>query len=112
MRGAQHGSRARANKAALAWLATAAISACALTWLLAASGFASAPDPQKAAAALVTRLEASSKRAHVDTFAASKVVSRHGSSWFAYGSTAAGNPFWAAEPSRPTYGRWHVGSAR
>jgi hypothetical protein len=75
--------RAGANGTALAWFAAAAASACALTCLLAASGFASAADPQKAAAALVAQLEASSKRAHVETFAASKVVSRNGASWFA-----------------------------
>jgi hypothetical protein len=108
MRGAQHSPRARANRAAFAWLVAAAVSACALTWLLAASGLARAPNTQKAAVALVARLEASSKRAHVESFAASKVVSRHGSSWFAYGTTAAGNPFLGggAEPTRVRIYRW------
>jgi hypothetical protein len=71
-------------------------------------GRAGQPDPRKAAALLVARLEADSKRAHVDTFAASKVVTRNGRLWLAFGSTPAGAPYMGggAEPSQVRIYRW------
>jgi hypothetical protein len=47
----------------------------------------SRPDPRKAAAALVARMQPARTRARGCTFAASKVVSRNGRFWLATGST-------------------------
>jgi hypothetical protein len=84
------------------------------TAALVGDGRAAQPNPRKAAAVLVARLEANSKRAHVDTFAASKVVSRNGRLWFAFGSTPAGAPYMGggAEPSHVRIYRWSGGAWR
>ena len=79
-----------------------------LAWLLVARGFASGPDPQRAASVLVAQLEAASKRAHVNSFAASRVISRNSRLWLAFGSSPAGAPFLGggAEPSRVQIYGW------
>jgi hypothetical protein len=88
-----------------------AIAVCvAVAWVAAAASFASGPDPQKAASVLVVRLEAQSKREHVTTFAASKVVARHGL-WLAFGSTPTGAPFSGGGPA-PTSVRIYRWSGR
>jgi hypothetical protein len=51
------------------------------------AGHAARANPRKAAAALVARLRAESKRDPTATFAASNVVSRNGRLWLAAGST-------------------------
>jgi hypothetical protein len=80
----------------------------AFTSLTTAGGAGSRSDPQKAASALVAQLEATSKRAHVATFAASKVVSENGRFWLAFGSSAylGGGP----GPTRVSVYRWSAGA--
>jgi hypothetical protein len=84
------------------------------TAALVSDGRAGQPNPRKAAAALVARLEADAKRAKVATFAASKVVTRNGHLWLAFGSTPAGAPYMGggAEPSRVRIYRWSGGAWR
>lgn len=78
---------------------------------LTGDGRAGQPNPRKAAAALVARLETESKHAHIGTFAASRVVSRNGRLWLAFGTTPAGAPYLGggAEPSHVRVYRWSGG---
>src|SRR5947209_12625354 len=89
-------------------LVAAVVAVVASTAGLAGDGRAGQSSPTKAAAALVARLEAESKHAHVGAFAASKVVSRNGRLWLAFGATPAGAPYLGggAEPSRVRVYGW------
>jgi hypothetical protein len=86
---------------------TAVLLAFAFACVAATGGFASEPNPQAAAAVLVSRLKTESEHAHDQAFGASRVVARSGGLWLAFGSTAAIAPLQSGtEPTRVEIYRW------